>query len=369
MRKKSKLQIVREKVEQTVILTNEKIEELGRRADKFYDLMDLLQQLFDNIKNVPKEHLKEYDKLKKIRANWKEESIKIENKLNNAKAKDVGFGLVATSTGVVVATLGPTMAMGIATTFGVASTGTAISALSGVAATNAALAWLGGGALAVGGGGMVAGEAFLAMAGPVGWAVAGVAIISSSFIFWKINSEKNRLENINALIGERDIKSYKLAIVELNERILRINEEIKLINDAIIDIATFGVDYKKMNEAQQYKLGSYVNLMEASTQLLVNPIIGLAPKFTEADFDSYISSDIEYIENYNQKKYKNVIISLANLLYKIKLDEKDKKIILKSYVKNEKFLHSMGINAKELNIELLNMVVSSLNYKYKNESK
>ncbi len=33
----------------------------------------------------------------------------------------------------------------IATTFGTASTGTAISALSGVAATNAALTWLGGG--------------------------------------------------------------------------------------------------------------------------------------------------------------------------------------------------------------------------------
>ena len=35
-----------------------------------------------------------------------------------------------------------------------ASTGTAISALSGAAATNATLAWLGGGAIAAGGGGM-----------------------------------------------------------------------------------------------------------------------------------------------------------------------------------------------------------------------
>ncbi len=37
-----------------------------------------------------------------------------------------------------------------------ASTGTAISSLSGAAATNAALAWLGGGSLAAGGGGMAA---------------------------------------------------------------------------------------------------------------------------------------------------------------------------------------------------------------------
>lgn len=73
--------------------------------------------------------------------------------------------------------------MGIATTFGVASTGTAISALSGAAAANAALAWLGGGALAVGGGGMAAGSAFLALAGPVGWTIAGLSIIASGLVF------------------------------------------------------------------------------------------------------------------------------------------------------------------------------------------
>ena len=77
--------------------------------------------------------------------------------------------------GIAVATMGPTAAMGVATTFGVASTGTAISALSGAAANSAALAWLGGGALAAGGGGMSAGTAFLGLAGPVGWTIAGVA--------------------------------------------------------------------------------------------------------------------------------------------------------------------------------------------------
>ena len=52
-----------------------------------------------------------------------------------------------------------------ATTFassvGVASTGTAISGLSGAAATNATLAWLGGGSLATGGGGMALGSIVL----------------------------------------------------------------------------------------------------------------------------------------------------------------------------------------------------------------
>ena len=61
--------------------------------------------------------------------------------------------------GVAVVALGHTAAMGIATTFGVASTGTAISTLSGAAATNAALAWLGGGALAARRAGRLAGRA------------------------------------------------------------------------------------------------------------------------------------------------------------------------------------------------------------------
>ncbi|MFT8644788.1 hypothetical protein [Gluconacetobacter sp.] len=91
-----------------------------------------------------------------------------------------GTGAAAgVATGVGVAAFAPGAAMVIATTFGTASTGTAISTLSGVAATNAALAWIGGGALATGGGGMVAGEAFLALAGPVGWAIGGTALVAA----------------------------------------------------------------------------------------------------------------------------------------------------------------------------------------------
>ena len=51
-----------------------------------------------------------------------------------------GVGMAGAAAGAGLAALGPTAAMAIATTFGTASTGTAISALSGAAATNAALA-------------------------------------------------------------------------------------------------------------------------------------------------------------------------------------------------------------------------------------
>lgn len=51
----------------------------------------------------------------------------------------------------------------LAVSLGSASTGAAISGLSGVAASNAALAWLGGGALAAGGAGMAGGSIVLAL--------------------------------------------------------------------------------------------------------------------------------------------------------------------------------------------------------------
>jgi len=80
----------------------------------------------------------------------------------------VGAGAVGAAVGFAV--YGSVMALGAA------STGTAISALSGVAATNATLAALGGGALSAGGLGMAGGTAILGatVAAPVlaiaGWA-------------------------------------------------------------------------------------------------------------------------------------------------------------------------------------------------------
>ncbi|MFH7027813.1 MAG: hypothetical protein ACHBN1_21050 [Heteroscytonema crispum UTEX LB 1556] len=52
-------------------------------------------------------------------------------------------------------------AIGVATSIGAASTGTAISSLGGAAAWNATLAWFGGGAIAAGGGGMALGTVVL----------------------------------------------------------------------------------------------------------------------------------------------------------------------------------------------------------------
>lgn len=362
-KKKSRLKLAQEQVESAIQKTNEKIGDLGTHTSQLYDELKTLQKLFEDIRNVPSEKQLEYEQLKSIRLNWKQQAEKIESDYRNAVAKNAGKGAAGVGVGVAVSALGPTAAMGIATTFGVASTGTAISTLSGAAATNAALAWLGGGALAAKGGGMVAGKALLGLAGPVGWAIGGVALVGSGFLLWKGKNDKNRLEDIFTLISKRDIKSYELAIVELNERINRIIDESQKLNYSIERARGFGSDYNRMTEAQQYELGAYVNLMNSSTQLLVNPIIGLQPKYGVGDLKEFIAFNKKDVDD----KQTTLIVSLSNLLYKINFDEKDKKLLWKSFKGNKKFLSSIEMSKKDFEFSIIEIVSDALKHKYSSE--
>lgn len=365
MKKKTNLQIAQEKTEKSISQTNDKIDELGRKTNDLYISLQSINELFNSIRNVPEEFRVKFKKINTIRLNWKEQVEDIEIRYKKAEVKQAGKGAVGVSAGVTVAAMGPSVAMGIATTFGVASTGTAISSLSGAAATNAALAWLGGGTLATGGGGMSAGTAFLGLAGPVGLAIAGVSIVASGILLFRTKANKNKLENVFVHISNRDIKSYQLAIVEINERIERIINETKLLNDSIIQIKTFEKDYNKMTEEQQYELGSYYNLMESSTMLLVNPILGLQPKFNDKDFEMFVDIQKEPIKE-QLKKNKNMIMSLTNLLYKIDLDDKEKKLLHKSLKSNKEFLKTIKMDKKEFRLGCLTTVQKALNFRYKN---
>lgn len=361
MAKKTRLQLAQEQVEAAKSMVNKKIDQLGAEAASLYEKLNAIQACFDAIRSVPKEPRIRYEQLQKIRSNWKLQADKIEADFKAATIKNAGGGIVGVGAGVAVAALGPSAAMGIATTFGVASTGTAISALSGAAATNAALAWLGGGALAAGGGGMAAGNALLFFSGPVGWAIATTAFLGTGLLFLKTKNEKERLENVFTLVSKRDEKSYILAIIELNERIARIKYERTLLDHAIKKIRGFGLDYNNMSEAQQYELGSYVNLMEASTQLLINPIQGLSPKYAEPDFDEFLSKQSEE-RAAHCTHYKETIVVLANLFYDISLDEKDVSLLVKFFKKNDKFLDMANISKDQMDAELFCLVKECLSF-------
>ena len=359
-KKKSSLAESRKKAEAALDRTNAKIEELGSRSAKLHDKLETLQDQFDRIRNIPEEKRLEYERIKKIRLHWKRQAEKIESDFVMAKAKNVGRGTAGAGAGVAVAALGPTAAMGIATTFGVASTGTAIAALGGAAATNAALAWLGGGALVAGGGGMAAGEALLALAGPIGWAIAGAALLGSGVLLIKSKNDQERIEDIFSLISKRDVKSYELAIVELNERVRRIDDEQHRLDEAVERAASFGLDYSLMTESQQYELGAYVNLMNASTQLLVNPILGLQPKYTHADLDEFISWGHVDIS----AETKHLIVTLCNLLYRVNLDDKDRQLLHRTFKDNKEFLSQTGVTQADFDDSVMRVVNWALLRKY-----
>ncbi len=144
---------------------------LGSNEMSIISDFKLFSDLFERIKNRP-----EF------------ENIKIGNisipKFNGEEIKKASVGasvLVGGLGGAALGTAGGFAASGATTAavmaLGTASTGTAISSLSGAAATNATLAALGGGSLAAGGGGMALGAAVL------GAASAGVGILIGGVIF------------------------------------------------------------------------------------------------------------------------------------------------------------------------------------------
>lgn len=183
-----------------------------RRAEELYTLrttrckevIEACEAYLSALANAPKEFEKSIEELAIEYKNFdhaQQELQRAAEQINWSSAGVSGGGVLA---GAGVATFAPTAAMAIATTFGTASTGTAIASLSGAAATNAAVAWLGGGAIAAGGGGMAAGNALLALAGPVGWAIGGAALVGGAIIAGSSNGKVVRQAYVERLAVEQE---------------------------------------------------------------------------------------------------------------------------------------------------------------------
>ena len=249
-------------------LMNDKGTRLYIERCRAVDVIENTEALVNSIANHPKEFDAEFEMIKVNRKKFTENCEFAERELQAARkaAGGAGAGLAA---GASVAFMAPTAAMWIATTFGTASTGAAISTLSGAAATNAALAWLGGGTLAMGGGGTAAGSALLAMAGPVGWSIAGAALLSSILIFTKkrtkLNHQKN--EEIEA------VKENTERVKEIDAAIDRLLKETSRIASGVKDeyrscMPAFGSDYTTLSDEQKKHLGAMVNNTKALSVML-----------------------------------------------------------------------------------------------------
>ena len=244
-------------------IMNDKGVQLFVERSRAVDSILFVESLVNSIANRPKSFDAEFEEIKTNRQKFTDSCEFANQELQEARkaATGAGAGLAA---GASVAFMAPTAAMWIATTFGTASTGAAISTLSGAAATNAALAWLGGGALAAGGGGMAGGSAFLALAGPVGWTIAGATLLSSILIFTakktKLNKQKN--EEIAAIKNNIEI------VHEMDAQIGMILSETAAtrtgLNDMLKEaLPLFGADYLNFADEQKQLLGALVNNTKA----------------------------------------------------------------------------------------------------------
>ena len=194
---------------------------------------------------------------------------RIETEAKRSEVIGGGAGVAGATAGVVVGALSPTVAMAVATTFGTASTGTAISALSGAAAANAALAWLGGGALAAGGGGMATGNALLALAGPVGWTVGGLAVAGSGIYLHYRNGDLARKATQERLGVEGEIRSLRTASREIRGLGTSTRMHIKGTLAVLGWLGDNGPnDYQQFDTGQKERLAVLVNHIRSLGELL-----------------------------------------------------------------------------------------------------
>lgn len=137
--------------------TNQKLAELGALKVEIFG--NQIKHILQVIKNSSNKNAK--SSLKDFNTTFSIEEIKQMEKMVE-HSLELGTNLASSATAGILTGIGVYGSIPLIAT---ASTGTAISTLSGVAATNATLAWLGGGSLAAGGLGMTGG--MLALGGIV----------------------------------------------------------------------------------------------------------------------------------------------------------------------------------------------------------
>ena len=258
-----RLEVAQTKYEMTGIRANDSVESLYEKRKAAVKIIEDAEVFLKGLPDIDVENIMQ---IAYSRASIRTFTEAIQNEENAKKSlqdssgKYVGAAIAGTAVGAAVATLGPTAAMAFATTFGTAATGTAISTLSGVAATNAALAWIGGGALAAGGGGMAAGAAILSMAGPIGLAIGGVA---AGAALSKASSKNKKIaEEADRMTGEIDS-----AINKLERAIDKIKSLIDEISTAVSSLQTL-LKGMVIDGNVRYDFGTIVNSIKSLCKMI-----------------------------------------------------------------------------------------------------
>lgn len=243
---------------------NSDLEKLGEiKIELFETIFAEFNQHLTEIKNIPL--------ISEVKASHEDTAIDFSLK----DMQDLGVSIVSLKS-IVKNSLGAG-ATGVASAgaiysavaaFGAASTGTAIGTLSGAAATNATLAWLGGGALAIGGGGIALGTLVL----------GGIAIVPAvSYLIWKgkfnYAKEKEAVEK-----SYHEVVQYAKDMEKIADNFQEIS---RLINNIIALINRYKVECNKLNKQTTHiikQIGKNYQTYTAEQQQLIQKNINYISK-------------------------------------------------------------------------------------------
>lgn len=261
------------KIERAKERTSKSIQELGKEKlqGAGIELKDFVEN-FSKIKNVKLSESNIIDETNYLDI-ASDGNIKSMRVIVLGAVDVLGSGIAGVGAGALLGwgTYGGVMALGSA------STGAAIAGLSGIAATNATLAWLGGGAIAAGGGGIALGTMIL------GGIVAGPALLIAGGIFSSKAKEKlnNAYSNLaRAREIESDIENaateleyIKSTSVQIKIFLSRIRRYSNLANDEMIKIVMRKTDWNLFSQEEKNTIAAAVKQAQLLKKIIDIPLL------------------------------------------------------------------------------------------------
>ena len=251
--------------------TQEAVESLGRQKLMLYrDALAPFKETFSKIKNVDYEESDIRDgKLPNVSIDEIQEVREVVLRMEEV----IGGGALAGGAGAL-AGLAAYGSVGVLAT---ASTGTAIAGLSGAAATNATLAWLGGGSLAVGGFGMAGGAAVLGgiVAAPV--LLVGGLMMASKAEEAKENALSNRRK---ARAAATAMEEAEVAARDIGRKVTLVRKVMKRLQDylcsdleALEDLVSVSTDYRTYDRPERELVHRTASLAVTAKNLHEAPLL------------------------------------------------------------------------------------------------
>lgn len=269
----SLVEAANQKVENQRKATNAILEDYGQRKLRAFEgvISDFINT-FGRLKNVELSSTPELDKL----TAGDFTNTTLDGLRQDYQAlKDAGLGLGAGLGGGAALAFGAYNGTMLLAT---ASTGTAISTLSGAAATNATLAWLGGGSLAAGGYGVAGGMMVL------GGIVAGPALAIFGHIVGNkgeeaLNNARSNLEQARTIHDQAELTAAKLEAIatvtslanttfsKVSTLLRRTVAELKKV------LETHGEDFRNFSEEAKDVVFRSVKLAQLLKAMIDTPIL------------------------------------------------------------------------------------------------